>query len=81
MGRKILPHAMVGIAMFIYIYANIRTNTYTNTYANFIDCKGGAAEGRPTLLVYSHLIPAWYYIYNPSMWLKNYFKIVVLTSI
>ena len=28
-------------------YTNIHTNTYANTHANFIDCKGGAAEGRP----------------------------------
>ena len=53
MGRIFATHAMVGIAMCMYIYANIDTNTYTNTYANFIDCKGGAAAGRPPLLVYS----------------------------
>ena len=49
MGRIFATRAMVGIAMCMYIYANIDTNTYTNTYANFIDCKGGAAEGRPPL--------------------------------
>ena len=50
-----LFRSAVGIACS-YTYANIHTNTYTNTYAKLIDCKGGAATGRPPLLVYSTCI-------------------------
>jgi hypothetical protein len=37
-------------------YINIHANTYASAYANSIDCKVGAAEGRPPLLVYSIFI-------------------------
>ena len=68
-GAKKVTHAMVGIAMCIYIYANIHTNTYTNIctntctniYTNLIDYRGGAAEGRPPFVI--HIIGVYIGVY------------------